>query len=216
MKTRRLGIDLSTTKSGWCFVEIDNETNNIEKAELGGFELKNRNFDYRMIEELYEHLEMIIFLNGHYDEIYIEIGNFGNPSTTQKFAYVAGIISTHLYNFHKQHNFIPLIKCVNPSAWFNHVLEMYGQTNKHYKREDCKFISLQLCKNYLTHSGFYKNVEDIGDDQADAFWIAMFGHKCYSYFYSKQMKKKEGKVKSNDKKRSNRRTKSNEKKIAGF
>lgn len=216
MKTRRLGIDLSTTKSGWCFVEIDNETNNIEKAELGGFELKNRNFDYRMIEELYEHLEMIIYLNGHYDEIYIEIGNFGNPSTTQKFAYVAGIISTHLYNFHKQRDFIPLIKCVNPSAWFNHVLEMYGQTNKHYKREDCKFISLQLCKNYLTHSGFYKNVEDIGDDQADAFWIAMFGHKCYSYFYSKQMKKKEGKVKSNDKKRSNRRTKSNEKKIAGF
>lgn len=209
MKTRRLGIDLTTKKSGFCFLEIDESTNTIEKVELGGFELKNRNFDYLMIEELFGHIEMIIFLNGHYDEIYVEIGNFGNPLMTQKFAYVAGVICTHLYNFHKQHNFIPEIKCVNPSAWFNHVLEMYGQTNKHYKREDCKFISLQLCKNYLTHSGFYKNVEGINDDMSDAFWIAMFGHKCYSYFYSKQMKKKEGKVKSNDKKRSNRRTKKN-------
>lgn len=207
MKTRRLGIDLSTTKSGWCFVEIDNETNNIENVELSIFELKNRNFDYLMIEELFEHIQSIIELNGIYDEIYIEIGNFGNPNTTQKFAYVAGIICTHLYNFHKQKGFIPTIKCVNPSAWFNHVLELYGQTNKHYKREDCKLISLQLCKNYLTHSGFYKNIKDISDDQADAFWIAMFGHKCYSYFYSKQQKKKEGKVKSNDKKRSNKRAK---------
>lgn len=207
MKTRRLGIDLSTTKSGWCCLEIDIDTNTIEKIGIGGFNLKHRNFDYLMVAELFGQLEAIIDLNGIYDEIYIEIGNFGNPNTTQKFAYVAGIICGCLYSFYEKQHFLPLIKCVSPSSWFNHVLELYGQTNKHYKREECKTISLELCKNYLIHSGFHNEAVNINDDMSDAFWIAMFGNKCYSYFYSKEKRRKEGKVKSYDKKRNNRRTK---------
>lgn len=190
MTLRRLGIDLSSKISGWCFQEVD-EDNNLIKVEFGKFELTQRDFDHNTINEINSHIDKIIGLVGRFDQLFIEIGNFGNPSMTQKFSFIAGSVSTSVL----KHNINIEIKCVCPTAWFNALLNFYCQPIRPYARKERKTISTTLCKSYLINCpASVENITQLTDDQTDAFWIALFGEKCYSYFLTKDKKIKEGKT----------------------
>lgn len=192
MSRTTLGIDLSTKNIGVSvIVWKDYETKQVESVSLYALQLQNRNYDVLTLKELWKFFYEEIMLDT-YDDIVIEIGNFGNPLMTQKFALLAGMIVCAVP--HKN------TKYVSPSTWFDRFSDDYKIPNKgSLKRNDRKKFSLLLLNDFLIKNKIQMN-KRLTDDMSDAFWIAFYGNKCPSYFATKKHKIKEGNLKCKKKK----------------
>lgn len=206
----RIGIDLATRKIGVA-VFIDG----ADKQVLGfSYELKNtNNWDKSFIEEL----EMIIGDKPEFYknfEVYIEVGNFGSPLMTQKFACIAGIIWGLL---HKQG--CEVVHIIRPADWFNAFIKRNNHRfeikDKQMERKDKKpLVIREIVKDI--ESGEVRIADpklctqDLADDDiADAYLIARYGNTCMHAFWDKPHKEKykrkiDGKKKNN---RNNRKKK---------
>lgn len=191
MSRTTLGIDLSTKNIGVSvIVWKDYETKQVEDVILDAIQLQNRNYDVLTIKELLNFFKTTN--QWTYDEIIIEIGNFGNPLMTQKFALLAGMVVCLVP--HKN------TKYVSPSTWFDRFSDDYKIPNKgSLKRNERKKFSLLLLNDFLIKNKIKTN-KRLTDDMSDAFWIAFYGNKCPSYFATKKHKIKEGNLKCKKKK----------------
>lgn len=180
----RVGIDLSTKNIGVAIIK----ENQVQKVDVKV--LCNRSFDQSTILEFKWYINWLsLFLPKDKSnvEVYIEIGNFGNPKMTQKFSLLLGIIKTLFWE-----QLGLEVKPISNASWF--VLLAKDNdikvTNK-LKREDRKKISVKLAKQCF-------HINEDNDDIADALWIAHYGNRCDNYFKEKENERLHKRTKRNN------------------
>ena len=168
----KIGIDLSTKNFGYAII-VNNVL--IEKGKIDFLPYGPDNLEDNIdrINCFFNDTKWLIKYKSLKDykenEIYlgIELGNFSNPDTTQKFSYYAGIISSiyfHTFNYNNN------IKMFNANEWFQH-LKIPSFTT--LERAERKRISISFAN--------YKNAMDFhpwNDDESDAYCVAYFLEKC--------------------------------------
>ncbi len=179
----RIGIDLSTKKVG-VGVFIDGE----EKQFMGfSYTLKNTpHWDNTLIEEMKAIIGNRPEIYSNF-EVYIEVGNFGSPLVTQKFAFLAGII----WGLLKEQG-CEVVHIVRPSDWFDSFIKRNKarQINRFMDRKNKKDLSIAELNNDIK-SNKVSLVEETNlndEDIADAYMIARYGNTCMHAFWDKPKK----------------------------
>lgn len=166
----KIGIDLSLNSCG--IVAYNDEKKIIKYASTHHFLKRKLNLETDI--EVHTLIGLILEkvgrnFNGEI-ALYIEIGNYGNARMTQKFGILAGMLiaefTSQVANNKKW--FVRETKLITPNEWFARLFQDNKITDKHYNaltRDERKKISMKL-------SGLNQN------DISDAYWIAIYGHKC--------------------------------------
>lgn len=196
-----LGIDLSTKEIGVV----------ISSQRVGFWEIHWHQISTPKIDDWYKQSqeigkEIIKWLDWVENlkkdcPVYIEVGNFGSPLMTQKFAYLAGVLTTMFaQEGYKE------VRLIRPQDWFIQFiksdlgLDMDIPRGRLTPREDRKKIITDAFTKELEATDCYVGSK-MTQDIADAYFIAKHGEKCpHIYWDKKQINKFKG-VKSGKKTR---------------
>lgn len=187
VRNNRIGIDLATKEIGVA-VYIDGE-----HKQFMGFQVSlKKAVDWN--KDLFEELKQIVGEGDLYRnfEIYIEVGNFGSPLVTQKFAYVAGMLAAMFYE-----KGCEVVHLVRPSDWFKALTkskpdkDYHTMNNNQLTRNIRKQISIAALLEDIAHDVMcISDIKDITNDIADAYFVAKFGNRCMHAFWDKNHKEK--------------------------
>ncbi len=170
MSMLKIGIDLSTTNTGVCVLDQDN--NLIHSTNI---EFKKFNWDYDTIclniskmEAMWAELNDIVrkrINNVEVAEVGIELSNFKDPQLTQKFAlYCGSLITIMRPDITWMHIYVEDTKIFNSNGW-----QMKIGCTQHMERaqrkEQARHFAEEHCKEY---DGNWT------EDQCDSYCIAYF------------------------------------------
>lgn len=174
----KLGIDLATVNTGIVIARFKNDKWKIIHRET----MVLKSFCQANIEEniLTLRKTMLHFRNIQDLEIYIELGNFGNSHTTQKFGFYAGAITM----------IFPKTKIFFPINWQKYLTEREGGFHT-TERKQLKMLSRKLVEDIIGGS------KDWTEDECDAFGMIYFSDNITVGAFHRDMdeKKKKRKVK---------------------
>lgn len=172
-----IGFDLSLNSCG--IAVIDTKTKKLFRGDVYYFVKRQMDFDTlleckQLVQRIFDWFpsKTNIEIN-----VYIEMGNFGNPRTTQKFANLAGILlgafgavfEMNKYNKIMLNDF----KVISPNGWFK---EFSSDKLKNIEKSWAELTRAERKEYSKKYSGIRQ------DDLADAYWLAYYGKDAKGYY----------------------------------